>query len=499
MRQSKKADDPKEGTLLLPFSQMMTERGSTGLNAWGGNIGEEFLTQLQGQRGYEKYREMRLNNAVVGAVLFAIEQILLSADLEFEPGEGPDADQALEFLQGCFDDMDYTWRETMSEAISFLPYGYSLMEIVLKKRKGNEAGMGEDGWPLPASDYDDGKFGWAKFAIRGQETIDRWEFDPHGEVVGVWQRDVAKISAVVFIPRSKLLHFKTTSTQGNPEGQSILRTAYRDYFYATRVEEIEAIGIERNLNGLPVLTPAEGVDLFKANDTTMTTLLNYAKKMITGIRRDSNMGVIKPYGWVLELMRAGGGDPVDTGKVIDRHNWAIARCVLAQFLEQGRQQTGSYSAKLSDTQLFLDACKGWHKMMAQEIQMRAVVPLLTVYNGFRLTKAPTIQFANIAERDVTDVAEAIKGLTEADWLRPTDAGRIAMAKRLSLPEPTEEELEEGSAEDAFSQGAGEHQGESAEGELADTGAGEGAAEAGSGTAAGGVPAAKSVNAIVTGV
>ena len=441
------AEEIKQGGLPQPASRLLIEKGTTGLNEWGGYIGEEFLAELQGKRGYEKYREMRLNSAMVGAILFAIEQMLLSAEVQVEPGEGPQAEEATEYVEQCLDDMEFTWRSTMSEILSFLPYGYSLMEIVLKKRNGNTPGIGEDGWPLPTSEYDDGKFGWAKFGIRGQETVDKWMFNPHGGMVGIVQRDPMRTDKDVFIPRSTFLHFKTTSTQGNPEGQSILRIGYKSYFYATRIEEIEAIGIERNLNGLPVLTPAESVDLFKT-DAKTTNFLRYAKQVITGIRRDSNMGVVKPFGWVLELLRA-GGEPTDVSKVIDRYNWSIARSVLAQFLEQGRQQTGSYASKVSDTQLFLEACKGWHGMIADEIQMRAVVPLVTVYNQFSLTKAPRIRFSDITQRDFAAVATAIEQLTNTDWLRPTDAGRKVVATQMSLPEPTDEEIaeQEAAAED----------------------------------------------------
>jgi hypothetical protein len=40
--------------------------------------------------------------------------------------------------------------------------------------------------------------------------------------------------------------------KGNPEGQSMLRTAYRPWFFKKRLEEFEAIGVERDLAGLPV-------------------------------------------------------------------------------------------------------------------------------------------------------------------------------------------------------------------------------------------------------
>lgn len=458
MAQQKRADsaDIKAGRNQITPEAMLVERGATGLNEWGGFLGEEFLVKLQGARGYEKYREMRLNNAMVGAVLFAIEQVLLSAEWSVLPGEGPDGEAATRFIEQNLADMEYTWRDTLSESLSFLPYGYSLMEIVLKQRKGRDPGIGADGWPLPASDYDDGRLGWAKFAIRGQETVDHWQFGPHGDTYGVWQRD-PKTGDEIFIPRSRLIHLRTTSTQGNPEGTSILRTSYRSYLFATRIEEIEAIGIERDATGLPVLTPPEGIDLWQANNTQMTNQLAYAKKVVTGIRRDAHAGVVKPNGWVLELLSAPGSNVIDTGKVIDRYNWAIARAMLAMYLEQARQGTGSYAGKISDVQMFLTACRSWHKRMEEEFQERAVNPLVTVYNSFRLTKTPQLRVANVTEKDIEIVAESIERLAKVGFLTPDRDGEQALRPRLSLPplKPESEYAPRPSEEEASTEIAGD--------------------------------------------
>ena len=55
------------------------------------------------------------------------------------------------------------------------------------------------------------------------------------------------------IPRAKCLLFRPTAYKSNPEGRSILRTAYRPWYNLTQIENIEGIGIERDLAGLPVV------------------------------------------------------------------------------------------------------------------------------------------------------------------------------------------------------------------------------------------------------
>src|SRR5690349_4149727 len=62
------------------------EIGSTGLRQTSGFIREEFLRELRGQKGAAKYREMEADD-IVGACLFAIEQLAGQVDWSVEPPE----------------------------------------------------------------------------------------------------------------------------------------------------------------------------------------------------------------------------------------------------------------------------------------------------------------------------------------------------------------------------------------------------------------------------
>ena len=69
-----------------------------------------------------------------------------------------------------------------------------------------------------------------------------------------------------FIPDEKSLHFRTTIFKDDPEGRSILRPCYIDYYMVRNFRAIEGIGVERDLAGMPMLTAPEGVDLWNAAD-----------------------------------------------------------------------------------------------------------------------------------------------------------------------------------------------------------------------------------------
>ena len=240
------------------------ELGDTGLKRAAGYIDEEFLPALRGRKAVKVFREMSLNDPTVAALLFAIEQLLRQVEWTVvSEDQTPEGQQAVEFLESCMDDMSHTWSDMVAEALSFIVYGWSWHEIVYKKRVGP--------WetdPSKRSKHTDGMFGWRKIPIRSQETLLRWIFDEDGGVKAMVQMPPPSYSQRI-IPIDRSLLFRARQSKGNPEGISLLRGAYRPWFFKKRLEEFEAIGVERDLAGMPVArVPA---DYMKANNCLLYT------------------------------------------------------------------------------------------------------------------------------------------------------------------------------------------------------------------------------------
>lgn len=239
---------------------MQKEIGRIGQRRFGGIVYEEFLPELRGSRGVEIYHEMSENDDVVGAILYAIEMLVRQTKWNVEPGGSTAKDkEAAEFVESCMDDMQNTWVDTISEILSFLTYGWSYHEIVYKRRMGNTADT------RTRSKYSDGLIGWAKLPIIAQETLYQWEYDENDNLTGMTQMPPPDYGLLT-IPLSKALLFRTKSRKDNPEGRSILRNAYRSWHFKRRIQEIEGIGIERDLAGLPVMYAPEGMDIWNDND-----------------------------------------------------------------------------------------------------------------------------------------------------------------------------------------------------------------------------------------
>ena len=62
-----------------------------------------------------------------------------------------------EFLESCMGDMEKSWMETINDILSFLPYGYSVHELVFKKRRGIHSRDRRF-----RSKSSDGRWGWRK-------------------------------------------------------------------------------------------------------------------------------------------------------------------------------------------------------------------------------------------------------------------------------------------------------------------------------------------------
>lgn len=418
------------------------ELGRIGQNRYYGTFGpsvfyEEFLPELNGRRGVEAYTEMADNDATIGAILFAIEMLMRNVEFNVEPAGNTDADKkAAEFVEQCMDDMERTWADTLSEILSFLTYGWSYHEIVYKRRNGKTSS------PITNSKYNDGLIGWRKLPIRAQDTLYGWEYKENtDELIGMTQQAPPNFEQVT-IPIDKALHFRTRSKKDNPEGRSILRTAYRAHYFKKRIEEIEGYGIERDLAGFPVLYAPEGVDIWDATDPEMTQTLARAEMIVSSIRRDAREGLVLPggeNGWKLELVASSSRRQFDTNAIIDRYDKRIATSVLADFVMLGQQAVGSFALADSKTKIFALAI-GTYLDVICEVFNNQGIPRLIDINGeaFKgITDYPRMVHGDIETPDLDQFANYVNTMIGAGILQPDEQLEDEVRRVGGLPERVE--------------------------------------------------------------
>lgn len=407
------------------------EIGRIGQNRYGGIIYEEYLKELQGRKGVEIYKEMADNDDTIGAILFVIEMLMRQCTFAVEPGGKTAKDkEAAEFVEQCMGDMQNSWANTISEIVSFLTYGWSYHEIVYKRR------MGKTRDPKTTSKYDDGLIGWRKLPIRSQDTLWEWEYEEHSDDLKGMTQTPPPYYEQITIPLEKALHFRTRSRKDNPEGRSILRNAYRSWYFKKRIQEIEGIGMERDLAGFPVLTGPEECDLWNVDDPDMVAALAAAQNIVTNIRRDAKEGLVLPAGWKLELLSAGNRRQFDTNQIIERYDKRIATTVIADFILLGQSQVGSFALSSDKTRLFALAIGTYLDEICEVFNTQGI-PRLIDYNGdhFKgITDYPKMVHGDIEDANLEKLGAFISQMITSGVLMPDEELEKFVRRAGNLPE-----------------------------------------------------------------
>ena len=482
------ASEPSASSAAVPVpspvekAAKFTEVGHEGLYVSAGYVQDEFLPALQGDRALKVYREMGDNDPVIGGIMFATLMLARQVDWSIEPYKdpakdakkakaaaaaasataaagapvtpgaalgpavakalalavdngddtGPD-DENANFVEDCFHDMANSWEDTLSQILTFIQYGWSMHEIVYKFRRGYKDDTEE------TSKYSDGKIGWKKLAGRAQETRFRWEVDEKGRILGMHQR-VPQIGESFYIPMEKALLFRTQTNKNNPEGKSAFRNAYRPWFFKTRVEVIEAIGIERDLAGFPVMWVPFQMLSASATPEEKAALDGF-KDIVRNIKRDEQEGLVMPLAYDdrgnkmydISLLASSGKRQFDTDATISRYNQQIAMVILADFIMLGHEAVGSKALGASKIDLYMAALEAWLDAIADIFNTVAIPRLLRV-NKMDPARAPKLVHTKIQSVDPAELGAAIQALATAGMpLFPDEALEAHLRQEIGLP------------------------------------------------------------------
>lgn len=424
-----------------PVSRIGGELGLTGLRHWGGRLDEEFLTELKYDKALKIYREMGDNDPTVGAAFNAITWLMRQVKWWVEGDEPDVVDERVELIESARVDMAHTWEDFVAEcARGFLQYGWQLHECVYKVRTPEN------------SKFPDGKIGWKRLPVRAQDTLHRWDFAPDGDVLAFIQRPAPDFKERR-LPMDKLVLFRTDSIKNSPEGRSILRNAYRPWYYKKHLENIEGIGLERKLAGMPVVWgPARIFD--DSATAAEVSIREYLEKVVTNIRKDEQYGVAMPLAYDengnklfdIQLLATGGESEVDTSKAIERYDLRILQLMLADFIQVGHGSTGSWALQDSKTELFAVAIGVFLDQIAAPLNQYAI-PRLLELNGLSTEDAPQLKHGDIETPDLSILGSFLTSLNSAGLtLFPDMAAENKMREMIGLPTLTQEEWDDKQAE-----------------------------------------------------
>lgn len=394
---------------------LISEVGYNGLSVSAGQINEEMKRELQFPTSIITYKQMSYDS-MISAALNYYEQMMLKSRFTFKSHAlaTEEQKQYAEFMGECINDMEHSWQDFIQEVSSMNTYGFCVNEIVLRKRLKSKG-----------SKYNDGKIGIHKLPIRSQDSIAKWVYDEEQNLIGVTQ-SVAKTGKRgqvllsqkgedITIPRQKFLLFRLGKKKDSPLGESPLRGCYFSWKYKTACEDLEAIGLQRDLAGIPI---AKVPPQIMAADASPEYQQQYEqiKNIVRNIHNNNQAGLVFPLAYDenskqpmydFGLLKNDGGKAYDTKAIKEYYCNSILTALSADVLLLGQSSTGSYA---------LGNMKGTMTAIAIEYKLKEIcnvinqhlIPLIAKYNDWDLTRLPYIVAEDLEAVSLEEVSKFIQ-------------------------------------------------------------------------------------------
>ena len=446
MAARKKAIEKAVSPLDQPERFRMGELGSLGIRHFGGVTQDELKAELNWPRSINTFRDMSYHSAV-NAPLTLFENIISKATWTYKPptdATEEEKEQA-KIINQMMQDMEQPWSEFIRDVLSSNVFGFSVHEKVFRKR-----------YKANGSLYDDGIIGWKKLPIRVQESISKFIFSEDGnEIIGV-QQNLSAINDIynrfssrgnlINIPRSKFLLFRTGKHRGDPFGKSPLRDAYLAWRFLTALEELEATGVAKDLNGLPVLyLPAQ----YLATDAPpeVQAIRLYYEGVMRNLQMNEQSAVILPQVidsesrtpmFKLDLLSVDGKKNFDISKIKEYYKTLIFVSLFADILIQGTTSTGSFALGTIKNSLSGAYAERLISSIAEVLQ-NDLIKMTYQLNGWDESRMGKFDFDGIEPADLDTFSSAIMRMGASGYVPKTLEVINAVLSNLGidpLPEDT---------------------------------------------------------------
>lgn len=422
-----------------PFAEM----GAPGTAVYGGFIVEGEKDQsLQGRQKYTTYSDILANTAIVGAGVRYFLNLVAKAGWRVEPAnDSAEAKRLAELFEKILHEMNTPWHRVVRRLAMFKFYGFSICEWTAKRRE-------------------DGAVGLKDIEPRPQLTIERWDVDPQGNVLGVIQRNPLD-GRDIYLPREKLVYLCDDSLNDSPEGLGLFRHVAKAGRELERFELLEKWGFETDLRGIPVARAPlaklqELVDNKKITPEQARALRAPLEQFIDKHAKNPALGMLidsavyrsegeqrSPSGtplWAVELMRGDGGPHEEVAAAIERKNREIARVLGVEQLLLGSDSKGSHALSQDKTQTFGVTVDSTLVELREQVKKDVRDPIWKL-NGWPEELKPELKTESIQYRDIAQITAALKDLAGAGApLAPNDPAVNEVRSQVGLSDAPEQDL-----------------------------------------------------------
>lgn len=405
----------------------MGEMGNLGLKVFNGVTNAELKRELNFPNNVQTYKEMSYHPAI-NAPLTLFENIISKATwLVVPPKDATEKEKnQCKLIESMMHDMDQPWEDFIKDSLSSLRYGFAVHEKVYYRRYASNGSL-----------FNDGVTGWKKIPIRAQESIDRFVFSEDGnDIIGVKQnlsrlndtfgRYANRAESEIVIPRSKFLLFRTGNHRGDPYGVSPLRDAYLAWKFLTAMEDMEATGVAKDLQGLPVLSlPAQ----YMAADAPaeVVALRQYYENFMRNLQVGEQSAVMLPMIYdeaskqplfKLELLSVDGKKNFDIAKIKEYYKALIFTSLFSGILTLGDTSTGSFA--LGSIKNSMSGSYAY-KLLKEVTTMlnRDLIRQTYVLNGWDTSRMGMLDFDGLEESDLETFSKAVQRMGATGYLPKT--------------------------------------------------------------------------------
>lgn len=368
---------------------------------------QEWNPKLRDKLGLTEYYKMKRADGIIRGALRMLKTPIQAGRWFVEPASDSVRDKNIaEFIaKNLFEDLNVTWSKVLDDILLCCDYGYMVMEEVFKFNS-------------------EGKVVLQKLAPRHPLDVQEWIYDSKGGPDGLVMEpniidgSIASPIEDRFIPISKLAVFVLESEAGDLNGISVLRSAYKHYYYKDNLYKIDAIQKERHGIGVPVIKLPVG---FSVQDKTI------AENLGRNLRTNDRAHVVLPPNWELFFAKL-EGQPVDCLTSINHHNEMIMANILAPFLTEP-----SVDPKSMD--MFMKSTRYIGNTVA-DVFNKHVIPQLVDFN-FRLgtdRRYPALRVRRVGEwEDIRTMSFALRNLVGSGAIIPDDVLEKFLRRELDLP------------------------------------------------------------------
>ncbi len=408
------------------------ERGILGLKFTAGTnygqIYEDNRTDFRFPTSITTFQYMS-QDPVIAAANNIIDVMISKIDWSFEVQEGATAKEkaAADFLNWCMTNMEHTWRSFIEEVGSYRIYGFHIAEKVWEQ--------------VDAGKYS-GKFKWKKLPTRSQTTIRGWSFDKKVRELKSAKQSVQDITNVfdiqteddglIDLPVEKILLFSYKKRRGNPEGHSPLKDCWQPWTYKKTIESYEAVGVAKDLGGVPVLgidaawLAKAQADSSSAEGVALETLTTYMENLHSG----ESTYMITPIAYTesgkplfdFKLIGVdGGGKQYNTRDIINGKQLEILMIYLADVLKLGNDNHGSFALADQKNNLLTFGIENHLKFISDIIDYD-LIPQTLAINGWGdipKEKMPRLAHTDLDQQDVSEISKMVQRIASVNMLPKT--------------------------------------------------------------------------------